>query len=427
MATYTLDEVMAPSTGKTYSLDEVVPQKKPSLLEQANNIAKLAYRATPLGIASTANDLGAKLTDIERNYLGDKTLELTNSPAAATAAYMAPDIANLAVGNRVAALPFNPSRGNEAAQAAARINYKPTLPQATKSRDLNNIYDTMANMPGSAGVIARHEANNQAAINAAAAKAIGQKSDSITGDVLANATDELGNVRNALRNQVNIPKGEPTIVSAIDDASNELKKSLKNTGKFKGDMERIKQGIATGNISGEQYQIWRTDLRDEVDTAYKAGRTKLAEAYKKVLTSLDEAARSGAGEAWKANDKQFSTLNMLQNGNIINPISGDVSAPLLTNQFYREFGKSAKQGKLPGEISDIATITKGYPALKEGSATARRQNYDSVVPWAMAPFNYMAGRVLTSSPYDMLRLSPYVVPASAGVQGLLGQLPEMGQ
>ena len=399
-----------------------VSKKGPSYLNMADQVANLAYRLTPLGLLQSANDVGAKVSDVERNVLGDKTLELTGSPAAATAAYMIPDVANLAAANRFAARPFTPAPGNEAAQAAQRIGYEPTIPQVAKSRDMTNIYDTLANMPGSAGVIARHEAKNQAAINRAVSKAVGQKSDTVTAEVLANATDDLGNARNVLREQVNIPKGEQAVLKSIEDASAELKKSLKNTGKFKNDVERIKQGIQSGNINGEQYQIWRTDLRDEVDTAYKAGKTKLAEGYKKILDSLDEVARSSAGPEWRMNDKQFATLNTIQKGNIVNPVTGDVSAPLLTNQFYRDFGKTAKQGKLPGEIADIATVTKGYPTFKEGSATARRQNYDSLIPWALSPFAWAAGKVLVSNPYDLSRLVPYGVPAAGAVRGLLGQL-----
>ena len=396
--------------------------KKPSKLGMLGKVADIAYRTTPLGMLQTANDLGSKVTDIERNYLGDKALEVTGSPGLATAAYMAPDIANLTVANRVAALPYVPSPANEAAQAAQRIGYKPTIPQAVQSRDLTNLYDTVANLPGGAGVIARHEAGNQAAVNRAVSKAIGQKSDTVTAEVLANATDDLGNTRNLLRDQVNIPKGAPQIMQSIDDATTELKKSLKNTGKFKSDVERIKQGVQSGNINGEQYQIWRTDLRDEVDTAFKAGKTQLANAYKKILDSMDEVARASAGPEWKLNDKQFATLNTIQKGNVVNPVTGDVSAPLLTSQFYRDFGKTAKQGKLPGEIADIATITKGYPTFKEGSATARRQNYDSLIPWMMSPFNYAAAKVLVSNPYDMLRLSPYGIPFAGGVQGAAGGL-----
>lgn len=307
-------------------------------------------------------------------------------------------------------------------QAAERVGYTPNLAQRTNSPDLKNAYDTLSNMPGSARVIGTHEAKNAEAINSAVAKAIGQKTNRITGDVLANANDELGAVRNSLRSNVNIPQGEQNILSSIDDATVQLKKSLRNTGQFKGDMERIKQGVQSGSITGEQYQIWRTDLRDAADTAFKAGKSQLGNAYKSVLNSIDDAARGSASPEWLLNDKQFSVLNTVQKGNIINPVTGDVSPSLLTNQFYRDFGNFAKQGKLPGEINDIATITRGYPMLKEGSQTARREAYNSVFPWLMSPINYGAAKILTSNPANATRLIPYAIPARSSIGGLLDLL-----
>lgn len=394
------------------------PEKKTSKLDMLGKVAGLSYRTTPLGILQTANDFGTQITDMERNYLGDKTLQLTGSPLAATAAYMTPDVANMTVANRLAAMPFKPAPTNELGKAAERIGYQPSMPQAIKNRDMAFTYDTLANMPGGAGVIAKHEARNQAAVNRAVSNAIGQKSDVVTGEVLANASDDLGNVRNTLRSQVNIPKGEPTILKSIEKSIAELKKSLKGTGQFKNDMERIKQGVQSGNISGEQYQIWRTDLRDAKDAAYRAGKSKLGEAYKNVLESLDDAARQVGSEAWRANDKQFAALNMVQKGNIVNPVTGDVSAPLLTNQMYRDFGAAAKQGRIPGPIADVATVTKGYPLLQGGSQTARREAYNSFFPWLMSPLSYVGAKFLTSSPYGLLRVAPYGVPAAGAIRGV---------
>jgi hypothetical protein len=432
VARFEVPEGATPEQAQQMIQAQIAPQQpapvadKPKLSKtgMADKILNAAYRLTPLGMLQTANDVGTKVTDIERNYVGDKTLEATGSPAAATTAYMAPDILNLGAAGKFASLPFKAAAGNALGKAAERIGYKPSIPQVTQSRDLSNMYDTLSNMPFSAGVIARHEGRNSTAVNKAVASSVGQQSDLVTADVLANASDDLGKVRDQLRNQVNIPRGEKTILDAIDDASTQLKKSLNTTGRFKSDAERIKQGLQSGNITGEQYQIWRTDLRDAMDTAYKAGKSELGRAYKKILSALDDSARQGAGEAWKANDKQFATLEMIQKGNIVNPVTGDVSAPLLTNQMYRDLGKSAKQGRVPGPIADIATITKGYPTFREGSQTARREAYNSIFPWLMSPFNYTAAKVLTSNPYGLLRNVPYGVPAAGAIRGVAGLLQE---
>jgi hypothetical protein len=397
--------------------ESMTPKRAIPLL---SNALEMAYSATPLGLIQTANNVGNDMVQKGADFAADKTMDATNSPALATAVKMTPAIANLIVGNRVAAIPQKFAPANEAARAAERIGYKPDLAQRYEQRDLKNLADTLRNMPGGAGVYQKFDRANQEAINAAAAAGIGQKSKSITGEVLANSTDELGSTRNQLKDMVNIPKGDEGILSAIDNASAELKKSLTGSGKFKADAERIKQGINAGNINGEQYQIWRTDLRDARDTAYKAGKTKLGDAYKTLMTALDDSARQASSGAWKENDKAFATLNLLQEGNIVNPITGDVSQQLLTNKFFREYGKNAKQGKMPGPVADIATVTKGYKPPVEGSQTARREAYSSLFPWMLSPLSYAAAKGMTADPYTILRYGAYGPTLQSLSSGLLG-------
>jgi hypothetical protein len=424
MATYTLDQVMNDAP-QTYSLEEVVgteaakPGRK-EVINASSNALDMAYRLTPLGLIQTAQEKGSEWVQQGADFAADKTMDATNSPALATAVKMSPTIANLIAGNRIAGIPQTFAQKNEAARAAQRIGYRPDLAQRTDQRDLKNLADTLRNMPGGAGVYQKLDRANQEAINAAAASGIGQDSKVITGEVLANATDELGTARNQLKDMVDIPKGDQGILSALDNASAELKKSLGSNGRFRNDVERIKQGINSGNINGEQYQIWRTDLRDARDTAYKAGKTKLGDAYKTILSALDDSARQSSSDLWKENDKAFATLNMLQDGNIVNPVTGDVSQQLLTNKFFREYGKNAKQGKMPGPVADIATVTKGYKPPVEGSQTARREAYSSFFPWMMSPLSYGAAKLMTADPYTLLRYGAYGPTLQSASVGLLG-------
>lgn len=401
-------------------IDNVVKDHlSPKLLDVVNTAVNVGNSLTPLGLISYAQNFGNDVVKKERNYLGDKTLELTNSPAAATAAYMLPDVANLVAGNRVAAIAPKIAPGNELGKAASRLGFNPTWGQRANSPTLMQIEDTMRRMPGSGGVFARNDMANQSAVNRAVSKAIGQQSDTVSGEVLASATDDLGNARNALKSQVSIPKGEPTILQTISNATQELKTSLRNGGEWKNVTENIKNRLNAGAVDGKQYQTWRTDLKDYADAAYKAGKTKLGDAYRALRSSLDDVARGGASDAWKANDKAFSTLEMVQEGNVVNPVTGNVSAPLLANKFFQTFGKNAKQGKMPGEINDIATLQRGYPKWAEGSPTAKAEMYDSLVPWAASIPSAALAKLLTSDPYDLVRLGAYFPAASSGVSGLL--------
>jgi hypothetical protein len=391
------------------------PSQSP--IRSANNMLDMAYRATPLGLIQTAQQKGNEFVQKGADYLADKTIDATGSPALATAVKFSPDIAGLVAGGYVANKLPNMLASGRPAQAAQRLGMTPTIGQRTNNPTILQVEDTMRRMPGSGGVFGAHDERNMRAINKAAAKAIGESSDKVTGEVLANADDALGAARNSLRDDVNIPQLDMTapassaknVIASIGDAAKELKKGLRSSGSFERYTEDIKRGMAQGNVSGEQYQIWRTDLRDARETAFKAGKTMLGKAYDKVLRSLDDAARGTAGEAWKANDRAFSTLDILQKGNVVNPETGNVSAPLLTNEFYRRFGKTAKQGKMPGEIADIATVQRAYPKWAEGSPTGKVENYSSLIPWLMSPASFAGAKLLTSNPMNIFRYAPYAV------------------
>lgn len=393
------------------------PKKALNTVQTVDNALKAAYSATPLGIIQSANTFGNEMVQNGANKAADMVMDATNSPALATATKFAPDIAGLVAGGAVAnKLPAMLTSGR-ASQAAQRLGFKPTIGQRIDSPTVLQIEDTMRRMPGSGAVFGAHDMQNARAINRAAAKAVGQDADRVTGEVLANAEDALGATRNSLRNDVNIPQLDMSaqassannIISSISSASKELKKGLRPSGSFERYTDDIKRGLTQGNVSGEQYQIWRTDLRDARETAFSAGKTMLGKAYDKVLRSLDDAARGSAGDEWRANDKAFSTLDVLQKGNVVNPETGNVSAPLLANEFYRRFGKTAKQGKMPGEIADIATLQRTYPKWAEGSPTGKVENYSSLIPWLMSPASFMGAKLLTSNPMNAFRYVPYAV------------------
>jgi hypothetical protein len=393
------------------------------MVGMADKALDFAYRITPLGMLQTANEKGNEYVRKGTDYLADKTMDATNSPALATLVKMSPDLAGLAAGKFISGRMPAVVSGSKASNAAARVGVNPTWGQRTNSPALMQMEDTLRRMPGSGWVMGANDARNQSGINTAAAKSIGEKADRVTGELLANAEARLGSERDVLRESVNIPKGDKGVISAINKAAMNLKKSLRGNGAFNSDMERVKHGISSNSINGEQYQIWRTDLRGAMDTAYKGGKAKLGDAYKEVVNALDDAARGSEGEAWKANDKAFSTMDILQKGNVVNPETGNVSAPLLTNAFFQKFGKTAKQGKMPGPIADIASAQKAYPRWAEGSPTGKVDQYTSLVPWALSPVTTPIAAMMTSNPYNMLRYAPY---AASTANALTDDLRSLG-
>jgi hypothetical protein len=65
------------------------------LLDYLNDIAKLSYKTTPLGILNTASDVGGQVSEKASEYLGEKAMQKTGSPLAATGAYMLPFLAGM--------------------------------------------------------------------------------------------------------------------------------------------------------------------------------------------------------------------------------------------------------------------------------------------------------------------------------------------
>lgn len=65
------------------------------ILDYFNDIAKVAYKTTPLGILNTASDIGGQVSEKASDYLGEQTMKKTGSPLAATGAYMLPFLAGM--------------------------------------------------------------------------------------------------------------------------------------------------------------------------------------------------------------------------------------------------------------------------------------------------------------------------------------------
>lgn len=327
----------------------------------------------------------------------------------------------------------------EVLDAAERIGAPLTAGQRSGSKGLQKIEDMIAEAPGGYGIMAKNAQLRTDAVNRAAASAIGQTDDKITQDVLANAKSGLGAVRDQLRSNVNVSPVDPNVMGAVRRAEQFAQQGLPSMAPetkkaVSGAIDDFKSFVQNPqNMDGAAYQLWRTDLNNAADRAFKEGNKKVGKVYEELLGGLDNAARGNNAPAWKANDKAFSTLDLLQQPNVLNEATGNVNPKSLSAAFYREFGDSAKQGKLPGNIQDIALLAKGIPERTTGSATAPRQLLSGMIGAAgglAATGNVLpAAAVMTVPALTAILAKSLTSPAAAKyvAEGILSKDPARQQ
>ncbi|MFT3804966.1 MAG: hypothetical protein QM766_27575 [Burkholderiaceae bacterium] len=261
--------------------------------------------------------------------------------------------------------------------AAERLDFPLTAGQRSGSVPVQRVEDYLVNAPGSYGRMANMQQRQQAAVNRAASRSIGQDADAVTQDVLRAGREGLAATRDTLRNSAQVSPVHPDLLSSINKAealATQGPKSLRADSKTMGIIDDFKEFVtsAAGPMDGKQYQTWRTMLNNEADKAFKAGDANKGDVYRELLDGLDAVARRADPKSWAANDRGFASLRILEQPNVVNEATGNVSPKSAAASFYRKYGPTAKEGNLPGELQDIALIGKGIRQYPEGSQTASR-------------------------------------------------------
>lgn len=339
-----------------------------------------------------------------------------------------------------------------ALDAAKRLGVKPRLSEITGNPFTARVEDYAARMPGGAGRMADFAADNQAAINRAAGRSIGEVADDLSPRVFASARDRLGKVFEdikALKNvtvngrQVLPVQINKTVGSVADDVLRQQGKMIKG----QADEQLIsiaKQAKAlasnSGRIDGETYQLVRSGLSD---AAFDATGTNKA-LYGRLLKALDDSAeqslrQGGQGrlaDALKAARPQYGNLMVLEKGATAE--GGNISAKRVASTLRTNNPAAFREGRMAGNpLYDVARVGEGMTPLRAGSQTAERQAMNDVLSLAVnAPLSWLGARATTSplinnyalwatrSP-TMGLLGKVADPAArGGIMGLLmGQLP----
>lgn len=268
--------------------------------------------------------------------------------------------------------------GPEAVDAANKLGVQLTPGQQSGNVWLRRAEQMLAQRPGSGGVFAGLADRNTAAINKAAASAMGETADAVDSGVFAAARERIGNQFKTLTQKVDVKLGD----GFVDALANVEKSYADAVGAFPSLANaKVPKVIddalslaAKGEMSGKQYQAVRSALSKQAKDAFAASQSDLGQALKGVASALDDA----AGQSMTATERaafqqarsQWAAMRTLEKGNVV--FNGNVSPALVKSAVQQKNPVSYKTGELKGPLAAIARYAEGVRPLSD-SGTAANQ------------------------------------------------------
>ncbi len=264
---------------------------------------------------------------------------------------------------------------NSAGVAAAdRLGMQLTPGQKTGSTGLQQIEAVLSRTPGSAGMFDAIKDANQGRMNAAAARSIGENSSNITEDVIAKASQRIGNKFNELsaKSQVSLGDSFAKLVQKLQ-STNEKLGSFRNP-QVDGLIEKSAQLAQMRDIPGDVYQVIRSELTSSADDAYRSGNSAAGKAMKEIRNALDDSAKAGLSKtdqvAWDEVRKQYAHLKTLVKGNTIE--AGNVKPNLINSALAKFNPQMYKAGQIDSPLNDIGVVSQNFKQAVPNSGTPER-------------------------------------------------------
>lgn len=308
----------------------------------------------------------------------------------------------------------------------AELGMRTTPGQATGNKALQRIEAAMESKAFTAGPLDRIKEGNQAALNKAWAKAIGEKSDKLTDDVLDSAFTRIGSVFDDAADDVQRAIDPDDFLQKFASIENELD----GVSAPLADNPLVKQVMtfaSKGGATGKQLQALNSKLGK---AAYKqmsgpSGDRDLGMALYQVKDYVDDLLQSGlSGErkaAFEAARGQYRNLMLLTSrvGNV-NPVTGNASGRSLANTLQTKDKAGFLRGKNTSDHYEAARFAKAYQSIVGDSGTATRSQgpIDMIVG---IPFNILA-RAYASQPTVNAMLGAQYA-GQAGMRALPNELP----
>jgi hypothetical protein len=313
----------------------------------------------------------------------------------------------------------------EAQSAAERLGYQLSPAQISQNPAMGAFENYLARSPGSSGAMQAKALANQAALNKAAAGAMGQQSDTLGEGVFNAAKTGIGNEYRRLEGLTNPVLGNnflSTLTAA--DTANAAKGSFRNSA-IDSVIDKGLDLAQQGSLTGTAYKEIRSELASQAYSAGKSGDAPLKEALKSIVGSLDDAAKASLPQeeqqAWDTARRQWNAYKLLSKSNVSE--GGNVSAARLAAAL-RQQGDALRTGTSQGPLADIARLgeaVKSVPNPTSGQLAQQMVYGNPVTGIPMLLGNKMTG-ALYNNPMVQKYLAQGLIDIGPGGQIVLGKV-----
>lgn len=272
----------------------------------------------------------------------------------------------------------SPALSPEAQAAAKVLGYELSPGQVTQNPALQSVENYLSRSPGSAGAMQAKAAANQAALDSAAARAMGQNAE-LGEAAFGAAKKEIGASFRRLEGMTSPSLGDRFLDALAEvDANNAARATFRSPAI--DDVVNKAMGLAEkGQLTGQAYKEIRSELASQAWKAGKNGDSTLKEALGSIVGALDTEAKASLAnpadrQAWDVARSQWNAYKLLSKGNVSE--AGHVN-PARLAAALRGQSDALRTGSATGELADIARLgeaLKGVPNPTSGQLSQMQNN-----------------------------------------------------
>jgi hypothetical protein len=365
------------------------------------------------------------------------------SAGAQTAVNAAPELRISGGGPNFGTVGDDASAGLSAAQRQVMergqaIGMRTTPGQATGSRALQQMEAKLESQPMTSGPFNTLKASNARTLNRAAARAIGESSDSVDSAVLDRAAQRIGNVFDDAADDVPRQIDPQQFLQTYSQIQDDVRGLVSGFGDHPL-VEDLIKFAHRGGANGQQLQSLTSKLGK---AAYKnmttpAGDRDLGMALYQVKDYVDDLLQQGMEPARAATFQQARTqyrnlMLLTSRSSVVNPSTGNVSGRSLANVLQMKDKAGFTYGRNETPMYSAARFAQAFQPIVGDSGTATRMPFAGLTDIAMRVPMSIASRAYTSTPAVNLALrtqaaaqaaSRMTGPASNVMRNALGTAP----
>lgn len=279
-----------------------------------------------------------------------------------------------------------------AAQVGAPLGLRVPPGKASGSARLQKLEAALEANPMTSGGFDAIKSGNQAAVNRAAAKAIGESADELSTPILANAERRIGAVFDSVKDKTPVPLDPATIGGRLRQIAQESDGMLNNNADLaaNGLWKRLDAFVNDhGGATREQLRNLSSNLgkKAKAEMTSQNGDRALGEALFAAQEVVEDAIQGTLSKAqlaaYTTAREQYRNLMLLTSKtNVVNPSSGNVSGRGLATTLMQKDRGGFTMGRNGSDMHAAARFTQAFPDIVGNSGTATR---------SMGPADYLFG------------------------------------